>query len=373
VWEVENSVSAATPPDPLVSVVIPAFNASRTLVETLSSVSAQTYSNLEILVVDDGSTDATRLIAEEYTSRDPRVRLTVQSNAGVASARNTGIRISKAELIAFIDADDLWHPTKIAKQVKVLLAGGPEMALVYAPFRFIDAAGKVVRSSEYVGIEGWVLYRLFHRNFIGNGSSVLVHKKILLEVGGFAAWLREAGAEGAEDQLMQLKIASRYRFGIVNEYLVGYRKHASAMSADAEQMSRSGALAIRAALREVGELPGLNPHALICRYEVDRAVVALRRKRLLESLRLSVVQLSRHPLLLTKAAYEVAAAAIEKRFIRKKDAGNHHLRDFYSHAPDEGINAQNLPSLLKELAPLDEAYSKLLRETASKQLVPFRQ
>src|SRR5688572_27099887 len=193
--------------EPLVSVVIPAFNASRTLLETLASVSAQTYSNLEILAVNDGSTDDSKLILEEYSARDPRVRLISQQNSGVASARNKGLDNSTGEFVAFIDADDLWHPTKIIKQLKVLRAGGPEMALVYAPFRFIDAKSRVIRSSEFVGIDGWVLYRLFYRNFIGNGSAILAKKSVLLEVGGFAPWLRDADAEGAEDLLMQLKIA----------------------------------------------------------------------------------------------------------------------------------------------------------------------
>jgi glycosyltransferase involved in cell wall biosynthesis len=169
---------------PLVSVVIPAFNASNTLQQTLLSVSAQTYRNMEIIVVDDGSADHTALIARDFSQIDPRVRLIQKSNGGVASARNAGTQASAADFMAFIDADDLWHPTKIAKQIALLTAGGNDMALVYSPFRLIDTAGMVVGSSRNHRVEGWVVNRHFYINFIGNGSSILIRKHVLEELGG---------------------------------------------------------------------------------------------------------------------------------------------------------------------------------------------
>src|SRR5262245_14498035 len=155
--------------NPLVSVVVPAFNAAKTIAETLHSISRQTYSALEIVVVDDGSTDATANIVRRHA--DPRLRIVAKANGGVASARNACSRESRGAFVALIVADDLWHPTKIAKQLPVLLAGGPEMALVYAPFRLIDGDGHVLASPHKYGVNGWVIHRHFYSNLVGNGSA----------------------------------------------------------------------------------------------------------------------------------------------------------------------------------------------------------
>ena len=102
---------------PLVSVVMPAWNAEATIVEALRSVAAQTYRDLEIIIVDDGSTDATAALAKEFCASDPRARTVRRSNGGPAAARNLGIAEARGEWIALIDADDVWHPTKIEKQL----------------------------------------------------------------------------------------------------------------------------------------------------------------------------------------------------------------------------------------------------------------
>src|SRR4051794_3877496 len=108
----------------LVTVVVPAHNAAATLRQTLASIAAQTYRDLEIVVVDDGSTDDTSAIAAEFAHLDRRVRLVSQANAGVAAARNKGIALARGEYVAPVDADDLWEPTKIEKQVGVMTARG---------------------------------------------------------------------------------------------------------------------------------------------------------------------------------------------------------------------------------------------------------
>src|SRR6476660_9248867 len=107
------TVPGARGEGPLVSALIPAWNAESTLAETLGSAAAQTHRNLEILIVDDGSTDSTAEIAKEFCASDSRARLTSQKNRGVASARNRAIDESKGEFIAPLDADDLWHAQKI--------------------------------------------------------------------------------------------------------------------------------------------------------------------------------------------------------------------------------------------------------------------
>src|SRR5215212_8531045 len=123
---------------PNVSVVIPAYNAAGTLANTLASATDQTYRSLEILVVNDGSTDDTSSIVLRHSHVDPRIRLIEKSHGGVASARNLGIAQSAAPFVAFLDADDLWHPTKISKQMAVLNGCDADTSLVYAPYRLID-------------------------------------------------------------------------------------------------------------------------------------------------------------------------------------------------------------------------------------------
>src|SRR5215475_4737819 len=118
------------PGNDAVTVVIPAYNAEATLDETLRSVRSQTHRALEILIVDDGSSDGTPEVALAHAAADPRVRLIQQSNGGVAAARNRGIEEARATLIAPVDADDLWAPTKIERQVAALHRGGPRVALV---------------------------------------------------------------------------------------------------------------------------------------------------------------------------------------------------------------------------------------------------
>lgn len=105
----------------LVSIIIPCYNSSRYLSETLTNILSQTHSNFECLVIDDGSTDDTSLIARSFAERDNRIRYYSQENAGSAAARNKGIELSKGEFFQFIDADDLIHPEKVKIQVEYLL------------------------------------------------------------------------------------------------------------------------------------------------------------------------------------------------------------------------------------------------------------
>ena len=350
---------------PLVSVVVPAFNAARTISETLHSVSQQTHRTLEVTVVNDGSTDETADIVRKYSWADPRIRILSKPNGGVASARNEGIRASSGEFIAFIDADDLWHPTKIAKQLKVLLAGGPEMALVYSPFRLIDAGGKVLASPHKYGVSGWVLYRHFYSNIVGNGSALLVRKRVLEEFGGFDTRLRREGAEGCEDLLLQLRIAAHYRFGEVSEYLVGYRRLEDNMSSNTEQMIRSGILAVSRAYSEFRHVPGLSPKAMLDRYEWQRLKAKVRNGRPGQSLLSLARQFKARPSFVSGALWTDFATLTKKinsaglaRVGLGPDAGSSR-RHFYDLDPKAGIDLNhNTPTsrALRRLAILDELY-----------------
>lgn len=261
---------------PLISVVVPAYNAAATLAETLDSVLAQTYQNIEVLVVDDGSTDATAAIALAYAQRDARVRLLEKANGGVASARNLGLAAARGEYVAPVDADDLWHPTKLAKQMAVMQAGGPELGVVYTLFRAIDRSGRVLWTQPRFQSEGSVLARHVFTNFVSNGSSLLLRKDAALAVGGYDTTLREAAAQGCEDYLLQLRIATRYRFGCVPEYLVGYRQLPGSMSSDTWQMRRSHQLMLAKIKALCPALPNRLLRWSLANYDIGLAAMLVR-------------------------------------------------------------------------------------------------
>src|SRR5258708_6439765 len=123
----------------LVAVIIPSYNAETFIERTLASVLAPTPRNIEIKIVEDGSTHRTASIVRRLADGDGRIKLLQQKNGGVASARNAGMRASKGTFIAPVDADDLWHPTKLEKQLRVFAAAGSDLGLVYTLYRTIDA------------------------------------------------------------------------------------------------------------------------------------------------------------------------------------------------------------------------------------------
>ncbi|MEJ1933603.1 glycosyltransferase family A protein [Nostoc sp. NIES-2111] len=219
-----------------VAVVIPAYNAEATIAETLASVGRQTHTSLEILVVDDGSTDATAAIVEAALRRDSRIRLLRQPNRGVASARNEGICATRASLIAPCDADDVWHVTKIEKQLEALQAAPPGTGLVYTWSASIDGNSRIVGLDFHADHEGEVVRQLALGNFLGNASCALFTLEAFMSAGGYDTRLREGGAEGCEDWRLYLAIASRHSFACVREYLTGYRVTDGNMSSRAAKM-----------------------------------------------------------------------------------------------------------------------------------------
>jgi glycosyltransferase involved in cell wall biosynthesis len=236
----------------IVGVVVPMYNGAATIAETLESVCAQTYRALDIVVVDDGSTDNGSDLVSDFAQRDPRIRLIRQTNAGVAAARNRGASETAADYLAFIDADDLWAPDKIALQME--LVAGREPALVYCWFSHINEHSHVYPVKyEYPQIVGDVRRFLARENFVGNGSSMLVPREVFESTGGFSSLLREHSAEGCEDYMFALAAALHYPFKMVPRYLVGYRTTPSNMSSNADKMIRSFELVVEQFRPHLGE------------------------------------------------------------------------------------------------------------------------
>jgi glycosyltransferase involved in cell wall biosynthesis len=223
---------------PLVSVIVPAYNAGLTLDETLLSIRAQTHSHLEIIVVDDGSTDDTATIAARHASEDERVRVVTQANAGVAAARNLGLQMSRGDFIAPIDADDLWSPQKIAKQVAAFEKSGTA-TIVYTPHAVIDPAGRITGYGHKPIDAVQDLRAMCRRNIVGNGSAALMRRADVVALGGYDPTLRERQAQGCEDYKLYLALAARGPVVAVPEFLTGYRYTPTNMSSDVLQMERS--------------------------------------------------------------------------------------------------------------------------------------
>ncbi len=233
-------MSWSNPADgPLVSVIVPAFNAVATIDETLTSVRSQTYRNLDVIVVDDGSTDRTVALALRHASQDSRVRLVSQPNSGVAAARNLGIELARGELIAPIDADDLWSPEKIERQVEVFGREPDGVTLVYTWHACIDHAGHVTSYGHRPAGTSPTLRSMCHRNVVGNGSAAMMRRADVVALGGYDPTLRAREAQGCEDYKLYLALAERGRVVAVPAVLTGYRLTPTNMSSDVLQMERS--------------------------------------------------------------------------------------------------------------------------------------
>ncbi len=239
---------------PLVSAIVPAYNAELFIRDTLHSILTQTYSNLEILVVDDGSQDCTARIVEELAAQDSRVKVFRQLNKGVAAARNLAIGQSRGDYIAPIDADDIWYPEKIGKQIQRLEAM-PASGCAYTWSVSIDEKGRLLDAGAPWDLEGEVFQPLVLRNFVGNASVPVFRRSAIEEVGGYNEGLRAANAQGCEDWDLCLRVAEKYDFCVVPEYLFAYRCYNESMSCNHEVMGRSYAIVMEEIQRKHPKIP----------------------------------------------------------------------------------------------------------------------
>jgi glycosyltransferase involved in cell wall biosynthesis len=240
---------------PFVSVIVPAYNAAAFVEKTLTSILTQTYQNLEVVVIDDGSKDSTVEIVDRLVKTDRRILLFKQQNLGVAAARNRAIQLAKGELIAPIDADDIWYPQQLEKQVLRLLESPDSVGLIYSWSIDIDEQDQVTGGFHAAQIEGNVFQTLLCHNFLGNASATLIKKECFEKVGGYNHQLKAQNAQGCEDWDLYLRIAESYEFRAVPEFLVGYRKIQQSMSCNYECMARSHTLMLQSVREKHPEIP----------------------------------------------------------------------------------------------------------------------
>ena len=206
---------------PLVSIIIPTYNRSVTVRRAVDSVLAQTFLDLEVVVVDDGSTDDTRAALSAYPES---VRYASQRNQGPAAARNHGMRLARGEFIGFLDSDDVYYPDNVKAHL-ARFHSNPDAGLVYAGIEVVDHEGKRVKEVRPATQDrGFVLERLVRYNFI-TASTVLLRRSVMEFAGEMNTklWF-------AEDWYYWLRIASRFPVDFVDQILVRYQRSRVSLS-----------------------------------------------------------------------------------------------------------------------------------------------
>jgi glycosyltransferase involved in cell wall biosynthesis len=240
-----------------VTVIIPSYNYGRFIAEAIDSALRQTLVPKEIIVVDDGSVDDT---AEVVAGFGEQVRYIRQENAGVCVARNRGVAESTGELIAFLDADDIWEPTKLEKQAELFEQGG-RIGLVHCGMREFDSESGETIALHTEGMDGEVAVELLlweRPVIVGPGGTIMVSRDAFSAVGGF-----DPRQKCGEDWDLCYRIARRYRVGFVREPLVNYRSHGAAAHRNVREMERGMGLFYQKAFADGGpEVAALRRRAL---------------------------------------------------------------------------------------------------------------
>ena len=220
--------------NPAVSVVIPAHNYAHYLPVALYSILAQTWTALEIIVVDDGSTDDTRAVVAQFI--DPRVRYTWQENAGLSAARNTGIREAQHDFLAFLDADDAWEPEFLAVVMGQFAGVGATFDLIATGSVRMDSDGQLLDSAKFSFEQDTELTaRDFCLRNRPLSSSIVIRRAVLDTCGFFDATLRSS-----EDRDLWIRAtAAGHRFWFLNRPLVRIRRHSGNMSSHAPRMKQN--------------------------------------------------------------------------------------------------------------------------------------
>jgi glycosyltransferase involved in cell wall biosynthesis len=221
--------------NPLVSVIIPNYNYAQYVGEAVESALAQTYSNIEVIVVDDGSTDDSINVLEGF---EDKINLVKQENGGVSAARNAGVAASQGELLAFLDADDIWHRQKVERQVAAFL-GDNSVGLVHVGVQDIDETrAEVERHLD--GMEGWVADELLKWErpvILGGGSGVMITRRAFDKAGAFDTRLMTSADWDLYYRVCRLNIVA-----FIPEILLYYRVHGSNMHSNVGRMEREMSL-----------------------------------------------------------------------------------------------------------------------------------
>lgn len=215
-----------------ISVIIPVYNAEKTILETIQSVQNQTFSDFELIIIDDGSTDQSLALVQSIN--DERVKVYSHQNGGVSRARNLGIAKAQGEFIAFLDNDDLWSANKLELQLQAL-QNNPEAGVAYSWNCYIDESGSSNFAARPFHFQGNVYGDLLLSNFLLNGSNPLVRREAIEAVGGFNPDL-----SAVADWDFYLRLAAQWNFVVVPQYQIFYRKSSASMTSKVDAVKAEG-------------------------------------------------------------------------------------------------------------------------------------
>ena len=225
----------------MVSVIIPAYNAEKYLSETIQSVINQTYTDWELILVDDGSSDNTRKIAEKFTEKNNRIKYIYQTNSGVSTARNEGLKIIKGEFICFLDADDLWLPNNLKSRIE-FLSKNKNIDWIFGDLTLINEKGvfldEVITGEDSPALESLLLW---NGNIITAPSGITIRKKCLPHVSF------DVNLSTAADQDFAIQLASKYIGKHFPEATVLYRVLPNSMSRNIRVMEMDHLLVFKKA------------------------------------------------------------------------------------------------------------------------------
>jgi glycosyltransferase involved in cell wall biosynthesis len=242
---------------PKMSVIVPCYNAQSTIADTLQSVADQSFADWEAIILDDGSTDDSAAIAEVLVTRDRRMRVVRRPNSGVSVTRNAGAAAARGPTLAFLDADDRWHPAYLQRMADHL-DSRPDIGITFAAARIVDAGGMPTGSTSSRKSGPFTTFDFLSSNPTTTCSNLIVRRDVFHRLGGFREDLCHA-----EDQLFLIR-AHLASVGIEGcpEVLVDYRVNASGLSSDLEAMREGWEAMAAEALREAPDIIGpLMPRA----------------------------------------------------------------------------------------------------------------
>jgi glycosyltransferase involved in cell wall biosynthesis len=236
---------------PLFSIVVPCYNSSNTLAETVASVQAQTIADFELVIVDDGSTDDSAGVARRLAATDERIIVVTQRNGGVSTARNHGIRLARGAYVALLDADDVWVPEFLAVH-EARFQADPKLGLSFSPVRFMEADGRVTHERSRPQLSGFSPADILSTNPCTTCSTIVVRKQVFDDVGLFRESLRRA-----EDQEWLFRVAlSPWKIEGASQILVYYRNSPNGLSANLDGMYEGFRAMLEAARESAPELVG---------------------------------------------------------------------------------------------------------------------
>ncbi|MEH2297126.1 glycosyltransferase [Nostoc sp.] len=207
-----------------ISVIIPSYNSEKTIKTTIESVLSQSFSDLELIIINDGSTDSTLEIISNF--QDSRIKIFSFENSGGNISRNRGLKHAAGKFVSFLDADDIWTADKLARQLQALQENLGVM-VAYSWTDYIDENGEFLLSGMHITVNGDVYEKLLVSNFLENGSNALIQRVAIIELGGF-----DESLNAGQDWDMWLRLACKFDFVCVPSVQILYRISPNSLSSN---------------------------------------------------------------------------------------------------------------------------------------------